>query len=381
MTALPPPTLRLDLDTQALADNWRALDRRSGSATAGAAVKADAYGLGVDTVIPALSSAGARDFFVAHWSEVPAVIAHVPPAQVSVLHGPVHDDDCAFARATGVRPVLNSLEQVARWQASGGGSCDLMVDTGINRLGIPMAAIGDPALKGLSIETLLSHLASADEDSPRNDLQLARFGEACAVLPSRRRSLANSAGIALGAAFAFDLTRPGLALYGGIPRAELAGDIRQVVRPRAAILQVREIAAGEGVGYNAAFIAPDPMRVGVVSLGYADGFLRCWGGRGALAHDGVELPLLGKVSMDMVVIDLADAPSLREGDWVDVPYELAAASARSGLSQYELLTLLGHRITRLTFAAHKSRSIYCAANAASAKESTEAKEVAADGKT
>lgn len=346
MTVLPPPTLRLDLDAEALAHNWHALDRLSGSARAGAAVKADGYGLGSDKVVPVLSQAGARDFFVAHWSEVPAVIAHVPAEQVSVLHGPVTEADCAFARETGVRPVLNSLAQVARWQASGGGRCNLMVDTGINRLGLSMSEIGDPALVGLDIDVLLSHLASADEDNSRNAAQLARFREASAAIPAARRSLANSAGIALGPEYAFDLTRPGLALYGGVPRPELGGVIRQVAHLRVAILQVRDIAAGEGVGYNAAFVSPSPMRVGLVSLGYADGFLRAWSGRGALRSGDAELPLLGLVSMDMVVIDLSEAPALREGDWVDVPYDLPTASQRSGLSQYELLTVLGRRFRR-----------------------------------
>ncbi len=346
MTALPPPTLRLDLDAEALAHNWRALDRLSGGARAGAAVKADGYGLGAGKVVPVLAEAGARDFFVAHWSEAPAVIAHVPPEQAAVLHGPVTDADCAFARETGVRPVLNSLAQVARWQASGGGRCHLMVDTGINRLGLSMSEIGDPALAGLEVDILLSHLASADEDKPQNATQLARFREACAAIPSDRRSLANSAGIALGSDYAFDLTRPGLALYGGVPRGELAGVIRQVAYPHAAILQVRDIEAGEGVGYNAAFISPSPMRVGLISLGYADGFLRAWSGKGAFRFEGAELPLLGLVSMDMVVIDLTQVPFLREGDWVEVPYDLPAASALTGLSQYELLTVLGRRFRR-----------------------------------
>jgi alanine racemase len=346
MTALPPPTLRLDLDAEALAHNWRALDRLSGGARAGAAVKADGYGLGVSKVVPVLAEAGARDFFVAHWSEAPGVIAHVPPEQVAVLHGPVTDADCAFARETGVRPVLNSLAQVSRWQASGGGRCHLMVDTGINRLGLSMSEIGDPALAGLEVDILLSHLASADEDKPQNAIQLARFREACAAIPAERRSLANSAGIALGSDYAFELTRPGLALYGGVPRGELAGVIRQVAYPHAAILQVRDIEAGEGVGYNAAFIAPSPMRVGLVSLGYADGFLRAWSGKGALRFEGAELPLLGLVSMDMVVIDITRAHSLREGDWVEMPYDLPTASAATGLSQYELLTVLGRRFRR-----------------------------------
>ncbi|MGN3973058.1 alanine racemase [Tsuneonella sp. SYSU-LHT278] len=346
MTDLPPPALRLDLDREALAENWRALHRMSGGASAGAAVKADGYGLGAGAVVPVLAAAGTRDFFVAHWSEVPGVVEHVAPDRVSVLHGPISGGDCAFARAAGVRPVLNSIEQVARWQATGGGACDLMVDTGINRLGLPMDAIGDPLLGGLEVVTLMSHLASADEDVPQNPLQLARFAEACRAIPARRRSLANSAGIALGADYAFDVTRPGLALYGGVPRAEFAGVIRQVARPKAAIMQVRAVAPGEGVGYNATFRARGAMRVGVVSLGYADGFLRCRGPGHALQHEGTDLPLVGKVSMDMVVIDLAAAPGLREGDWVDIPFDLPGEAARSGLSQYELLTTTGTRLRR-----------------------------------
>src|SRR5688572_24573293 len=134
---LPPPTLRLRLDGEALAANWRTLDQLSGQASAGAAVKADGYGLGVDNVLPVLREAGAADFFVAHWSEVPAVLRHVEPARVAVLHGPLRSEDAAFARATGVRPVINSLHQARLWSDAGGGPCDLMVDTGINRLGLP----------------------------------------------------------------------------------------------------------------------------------------------------------------------------------------------------------------------------------------------------
>ncbi|RJX66256.1 alanine racemase [Tsuneonella suprasediminis] len=346
MIPLPPPALRLRLDKEALAANWRTLDRLSGAAQAGAAVKADAYGLGVAHVAPALAAAGARDFFVAHWSEVPDLIAHVPSAQVAVLHGPMNDADCAFARATGVRPVLNSIDQVARWRESGGGACDVMVDTGINRLGLSMASLGDPALAGLEIETLLSHLAKADEDSAFNEVQLTRFRAACDQTPARRRSLAASAGIALGSDYAFDLTRPGLALYGGVPHPALVDAIRPVAYPEAEVLQTREIAAGEGVGYNHAFVADRAMRVGVVSLGYADGFLRCWGGRAVLRHSDAKLPMLGKVSMDMIVVDLTAAPDVRAGDWVAVPYDLPQASQATGLTQYELLTTLGRRFQR-----------------------------------
>lgn len=346
MVELPPPTLRLGLDQAALADNWRTLDRLSGKANAGAAVKADAYGLGVAHALPTLIKAGARNFFVAHWSEVPGVIVHADPRSVSVLHGPMNPADAAFARASGVKPVLNSLHQVALWLEGGGGPCDVMIDSGINRLGIGLRDIGDASLQKLQIEVLLSHLASADEDSDLNAVQLERFRRAAEAIPAKQLSLANSAGICLGPDYAFDLTRPGLALYGGIPRKELAGKIKQVAKPEAAIIQRRLLKAGDTVGYNALFTAPTDMAVGVVSLGYADGFLRCWTGRGALASDGINLPLLGKVSMDMVVIDISAAPHLHEGDWVDVPYGLPKSSEISGLSQYELLTALGQRFRR-----------------------------------
>ncbi len=346
MAELPPPTLRMGLDHGALADNWRALDQLSGTASTGAAVKANAYGLGVDHVLPTLLKAGARSFFVAHWSEVPDVIAHADPASVSVLHGPMNEPDAAFARNLGVKPVLNSLYQVQLWLETGGGPCDLMVDSGINRLGIAMHDIGEAVLQNLKVEVLMSHLASADEDSNLNAVQLNRFKQAVQAIPAERLSLANSAGIALGADYSFDLTRPGLSLYGGVPRSEMAKLISQVAKPEAVILQRRQLKAGDSVGYNAAFTASSDMDVGVVSLGYADGFLRCWAGKGALELGGALLPLLGKVSMDMVVIDLAAAPHLREGDWVEVPYDLPNSSKISGLSQYELLTTLGHRFRR-----------------------------------
>ncbi len=339
----PAPTLRLRIDAEALAANWRALDRLSGAARAGAAVKADCYGLGVADCLPTLRDAGARKFFVAHWSEVAPLLDHVEPEQVAVLHGPVTPEDAAYAIATGVRPVVNSIRQARIWAEAGGGACDLMVDTGINRLGVSPAETGDPAIAALEIDTLMSHLACADEDSPMNARQLQRFEEIPAALSYQRRSLANSAGIALGAAYHFDETRPGLSLYGGVPRSEFAGDIRQVAYPQAAIIQLRDLQPGESVGYNAVFTADRPMRVGVVSLGYADGFLRCRGPGGVLTHDGAELPLLGKVSMDMVVADLTQAPELREGDWLDVPFDLPEVAAASGLSQYELLTTLGSR--------------------------------------
>lgn len=343
---LPPSSLRLEIDRLALADNWRALDRLSGVAAAGAAVKADGYGVGARVVVPALLGAGCRDFFVAHWSEVPDVAAVADPASVAVLHGPASAADAAFARSTGVRPVINSLHQARLWLQTGGGPCHLMVDTGMSRLGVPLAELGDPVVARLDVDILLSHLACAEEDVPLNAIQLDRWNAARAQVAHRRASLANSAGIALGAAYHGDLTRPGLALYGGVPCDALGGAIRQVVRPAAAIIQCRVLQPGDTVGYNATFTAPQQMRAGVISIGYADGYLRCWSGRGIALSDGRRLPVLGRVSMDMTILDLSAAPELAEGDWVTMDYDLPRAATTSGLSQYELLTLLGKRFSR-----------------------------------
>lgn len=343
MVEPPPPTLRLNIDRDALAHNWHALDRLSGAASAGAAVKADAYGLGVNICVPVLCDAGAELFFVAHWSEVADVAEHVPANRIAVLHGPATAEDATYARATGAVPVINSLQQAQLWIDSGGGACHLMIDTGINRLGVEPHHAGSELVSQLEVDILMSHLACADEDSAMNARQLNAFLELIPHIPHRRTSLANSAGIGLGSDYHFNVTRPGLSLYGGIPRPELAEDIRQVVTPEAQILQVRNICAGDSVGYNATYTAMAEMRVGVVSLGYADGMLRSWAGANLQCGDAL-LPILGRVSMDMVVVDLALMPDLQAGDWVQLPYSLLDAAQQSGLSQYELLTVLGHRL-------------------------------------
>lgn len=340
---VPPSPLRLRIDREALAANWQGLDRLSGAARAGAAVKANAYGIGVANAVPVLRDAGCRDFFVAHWGEAAAVLAHAPAAEIAVLHGPLNEADVAYARATGVRPVLNSLAQVARWLAAGGGPCDLMVDSGMNRLGLPMAEMAHQDIARLEIVTCLSHLASADEDVPQNEVQRQRFADIRSTIKAKRYSLANSAGIALGESYCADLTRPGLALYGGVARPELASVVRQVAFPEVAVLQVRNIAAGDPVGYNATFTADRAMRVGAIALGYADGYLRCWSGHGTFRWGEVQLRSLGRISMDMTVVDLTNAPDCGEGDWLAVDYDPQAAQAASGLSQYELFTLLGTR--------------------------------------
>lgn len=341
------PPLRLRLDTNALVANWRWLAAQGGGAACGAAIKANGYGLGARDVMRHLAAEGCRDFFVATWAEAAALMPLPAGVSLSVLHG-VGETDMVAARTLPVRPVLNSVEQVARWRAGGDGRpCDVMVDTGMSRLGLRIEEAVGGALDGLVIETLLSHLASADEDSPQNVRQLGLFRELRARVPARRYSLANSAGICLGTDYAFDLTRPGLALYGGIPRAEAAGQIRQVVFPETRALQVRDVCAGETVGYGATWIAPHDSRIAVANLGYADGYLRCHAGSGEARWNGRVLPLIGRVSMDLTAFDASDAGAIGEGDWLALDYDLPVTAAATGLSQYELLTGLGRRFEHI----------------------------------
>ncbi|HIV77162.1 MAG TPA: alanine racemase [Candidatus Sphingomonas excrementigallinarum] len=338
-----PAPLRLRVDRDALVSNWQALDRLSGAAACGAAVKANGYGLGATLVAGTLARAGCRDFFVANWAEA---LALAPLGlTVSVLHG-LRAEDLPAAKAGFARPVLSTPEQIARWRDSGGGRCDVMVDTGMNRLGVSVQAVRDGLLDGLAIETLISHLACADEDVAMNERQRAAFASLTGRTAARRMSLANSAGIGLGADYRFDLTRPGLALYGGIPRRDMAGHLRQVAYPEAQILQRRQVPAGETVGYNATWTAPADTEVAILNLGYADGYRRALSGLGAAVADGVRLPVLGRVSMDLIAVDVTARPDLAEGDWLAMDYDLAAASAASGVSQYELLTGLAQRFAR-----------------------------------
>ena len=341
--------LRLSLSIDALQSNWRWLAAQSGPAACGAAVKANAYGLGARGVVQHLQAAGCRDFLVATWAEAIDVLpALSADSSLSVLHG-VRADDMDIAIASKARPVLNSIAQVERWRQAGeGAACDVMVDTGMNRLGLSIEEALSGALDGLSIRTLISHLASADENVPQNAEQLARFQTLKAAVTADRYSLANSAGICLGADYAFDLTRPGLALYGGIARDACLGHIRQVVFPEVQVLQTRLVKAGETVGYNATYTARQDQRVATINLGYADGYLRCFsGGQGGAHFQGQALKLIGRVSMDLVALAIPDGCAVTEGDWVAMDYDLPATAAASGLSQYELLTGLGARYDRI----------------------------------
>lgn len=337
--------LRLTLDGEALVANWRWLARRSGGAECGAAVKANGYGLGAREVVKRLQAAGCRHFFVATWAEAKGLMPWPSDLELSVLHG-VQARDMFAARKTAARPVLNSPGQVARWKGTGR-PCDVMVDTGINRLGLTGEQATSGLLDGLTIETLMSHLACADEDSPANAAQLGAFREIAGKVKAKRCSLANSAGICLGKDYAFDLTRPGLALYGGVPRREAEGQIRQVVGVEAEIVQRRRVEAGESVGYGATFTAKRPMELAILNIGYADGYLRGFSNSGRARIGAGFAPVVGRVSMDLLAIAVDSAPELCEGDWIELDYDLPSAAAQSGLSQYELITGLGARFKRV----------------------------------
>ncbi len=335
--------LRLTLDRAALRHNWRWLTDTAGT-ECGAAIKADGYGIGARGAMGTLFEAGCREFFVSTWAEADELGALPDGAGLVVLHG-VGPDDAEAALGSSARPVLNSSEQVARWkEIAPGRPCDVMIDTGMNRLGLRPDEIG--CLDGLTIDTLMSHLACADEDHELNAAQLERFREVAATVPALRTSLANSAGICLGRDFAFDLVRPGIALYGGVPRREAAGNIRQVAHVEAAVVQRRRIRAGESCGYGATFVAQADTEAAILNIGYADGYLRGFSSSGSAFAGEVALPVLGRVSMDLIAVGCDAAPDLKEGDWVEIDYDLPTASKQSGLSQYELLTTLGDRFER-----------------------------------
>lgn len=336
--------LRLTIDRTAIQENWRWLQDRAG-VPAGAAIKANAYGLGAREAAQALYQAGCRDFFVSNWAEIEALGPLPVGTSLVVLHG-VGPKDPEAALTSTARPCLNTVEQVARWkEVAPGRACDVMIDTGINRLGLRPSEID--VLDGLVIDTLHSHLACADEDDPLNEMQLERFRAVVSAIPAKRYSMANSAGICLGRDYSFDLVRPGLSLYGGIPRPEADGNIRQVARVDAEIVQRRTIPEGESCGYGATFVAKEDTEAAIVNIGYADGYLRGFSSRGSAFSGEFALPVLGRVSMDLIAISVEAAPHLREGDWVELDYDLPSASKQSGLTQYELLTTLGPRFERV----------------------------------
>jgi alanine racemase len=293
----------------------------------------------------ALHEAGCRTFFVSTYAEARDLGPVPEDSELVVLHG-VGTDDSDAAAQSDARPVLNSAEQVSRWKRiAPGRAADVMIDTGMNRLGLRADEM--VVLEGLTIDTLHSHLACADENSPMNARQLAAFREVTAAVPAERYAIANSAGICLGRDYSFDLVRPGLSLYGGIPRPEAEDSIRQVARVEAQVVQRRTIRSGESSGYGATFVAPADTEAAIVNVGYADGYLRGFSARGSAFAGEFALPVLGRVSMDLLALGCDAAPDLKEGDWVELDYDLPTASEASSLTQYELLTTLGSRFERI----------------------------------
>ena len=340
----PPPPLRLTIDLDAIAANWRAMARRSAPAAAGAVIKADGYGLGARAVMERLAAEGCRDFFVATWAEAAALPQPALGLRLHVMHG-LFADETAFARASGCIPVLNSPGQVRLWRdAAPGQPCDLMVDTGINRLGLAGTDAAELA-PALAVDIAMSHLACADTPGdPMNAAQRDAF--AALDLPAARRSLANSAGVMLGRDYAFDLTRPGLALYGGASSPEARAELVPVVTLEARVVQLRDVEPGDSVGYDATWTATRPTPLAILNIGYGDGLLRAFGHGGQARLGSARCPLVGRVSMDLIAVDASAASDTRVGDWATIDYDLARVAAATGLSPYELLTTLGRRFER-----------------------------------
>jgi alanine racemase len=346
----------LTVDLGAVVSNWRLLAARAAPhADCAAMVKADAYGLGAEQVGPALARAGARVFFVATLDEG-IRLRRVITQEIGVLEGPRPSAVGEF-RAHRLTPVVNSLDQLARWQESGGGRAILHVDTGMSRLGlsereVEIVAAEPDRLRGVELGWIMSHLVSGEvQHDPDNTLQLARFREALAKLPKAKASLANSAGVFLGPAYHFDLVRPGAALYGLAPVEHSPNPMKTTVRLEAEILTLRTIADGCSVGYNAQWRANRSTRIATVGVGYADGYLRSLTNRGRGYIAGRSVPLVGRVSMDLVTFDVTDLPesACRPGALVTLmgpelpPDQLGALAGTNG---YQMLTGLSRRYAR-----------------------------------
>ena len=337
-------TLTIDLD--AVAANWRALAKLSGRAEAGAVVKANAYGLGADRVARALAQAGARRFFVAVAEEA-AVLRQalgVGPA-IHVLAGHMAGDT-DMIHDLDLIPMLNSLDQMTRhFEALPDQPFGIQIDTGMNRLG--MQAAEWLAVAALALDRaprlVMSHLACADEPGhPMNALQLAEFTDLTDGI-GVPRSLAATGGILLGRDYHFDLTRPGVGLYGGAP----FGAAEPVVQLALPVVQVREVDEGETVGYGCSWQALRPSRIATVAAGYADGLARALAPALQLYADGVACPVVGRISMDLITADVTDLASDPVTLDILCPEQgIDALAAASGTIGYEVLTSLGARHTR-----------------------------------
>lgn len=348
MSPLPVPEARLTVDLDALARNFAALRREAGAAEVAPVVKADAYGLGLAPVARRLASEGARRFFVARLGEGEALRQVLGAGPVIYVLDGCPPGAARRLSTAALTPVLNSLEQARDWGAR---DAALHVDTGLNRLGVTAAearALADGAAR---IGLVMSHLACGHAPAhPSNARQRDAFVAVRAAFPTASASLANSAGLFLGEAYRFDLVRPGISLYGGGPFERPDSRIEAVATFEAPILQVRDVGPGDGVGYGSAFVAERPMRVAILAAGYADGILRAASPNGSVWFDGARRPILGRVSMDLIAIDVtgrtgAEAGAMAQIIGPDLPLDEAAAAA--GTISYELLTRLSARAKRM----------------------------------
>lgn len=339
--------LRVDLD--ALARNYAFFRDTCPEAETGAAVKANAYGLGLAPVCRRLSAEGCRTFFVAHTMEgveLRAVLGS--QARIYVLHGPDPHDIEEYA-AHGLRPVLNTPQQVSLWKSRGrGAACALHFDTGILRLGLdPQSAEVLANMSG--VDMVMSHLACAsDPEQSLNSQQRTIFADICTCFPHTPQSLCGSAACLLGTEYHHDLTRPGIGLYGGNPMDIGGPDLAPVVELLAPVLDVKDVQPGESIGYGATFTANRAMKVAVLAYGYADGLMRAAHAGGNGWFDGQQTPLVGRVSMDLSVVDISECDRQPEpGDFVRfMGPDLDNLARASGTVSYEILTSIGPRVAR-----------------------------------
>mgnify|MGYP001451353156 CR=1 FL=1 len=363
---LPPDaTGVITIDLDALQDNWRALRDRVAPAECAAVVKADAYGLGAAEVIPALALAGCRTFFVATPEEARAARLLAPSARLFALDG-LFPGAAPLLVAADATPVLSSLAEVEEWAAEAGRlgrrlPAAIQIDTGLNRLGLSLdeikALAAEPRrLAAIDLRLVMSHLACADDpDDPHNAKQRAAFNRRRALLPPAPASLAASDGLMLGAAYHYDLVRPGYALYGGQAFRGGPTPVAPVVTVKARVLQVRTLKPGDDVGYSATWQATRPTRLAIVAAGYADGFARALSagsGRkgGVVMIAGQKAPVVGRVSMDLITVDITDvAGDVARGDLVTLigpGLAIEAMGRAAGTIGYEVLTRLGPRFVR-----------------------------------
>ncbi|MCW2273952.1 alanine racemase [Rhodoblastus acidophilus] len=350
----------LTIDLDALADNWRLLKGRARGAECAAVVKADAYGLGIAPAAKKLFSTGCKTFFVAHLAEAECLREIVPEARIFALNGLPPGASALFARANLV-PVLGSLPELEEWAAfcradGHKHGAALHIDTGMNRLGLtpPDFPRALELIEQFAPALIMTHFVSAEDHSaPRNRAQIERFERACGLFPPMRASLCNSSGMFLEEAPVFDLTRPGYALYGGNPTPGSDNPMRSVVSLDAVILQVRDVRAGETAGYGARWTAHSRRRLATIGLGYADGFPRsasCGAIGAEVFAGGTYCPVVGRISMDLSIVDITDAKPLKRGDRVEVLGDNISVDdlgAWAGTIGYEVLTNLGRRYRRV----------------------------------